>query len=96
MTPSLESAPDSLALLRLIASPAVDGVPGALDPAQVGPEQMGPLMLAGMVEIGVEPPMNDPGLAEGRVPLTHKYVWVKPTDAGRALLAAQEQASPAQ
>lgn len=92
MIPSLESAPDSLALLRLIASPAVAGVPGALDPAQVGPEQMGPLMLAGMVELGVEPPMNDPDLAEGRVPLTQKYVWVKPTEAGWALLAAQERA----
>jgi hypothetical protein len=65
---------DAVAMLRKIARPEVDGVPGALGAANIGP-----LILTGLVKFGFAPPSDD-------TPPTYANAWVSPTDAGLAWL----------
>lgn len=67
---------EEITLLRYIASDAVSGVPGAM-----GKTNIGSLLIAGLVEFGVKPPV-------GITSYTYEHAWVKPSAAGLAWLEA--------
>lgn len=75
-----------LSLLRHISDPSIDGVPGALDPNEVGPQEIGPLLLADMIRIDAINPMDDPAFAEGTVNVTYAHARVFITETGKAEL----------
>ena len=82
-----ELPPVTLALLQHIATPEVNGVPGALDSNEVSPADIGPLLLASLVSISAVNPVGDPRFAAGDVRVTYAHACVAITDQGRAVLA---------